>query len=186
MNNLLQPPGQEDERVAVVVVHGIADQQPGQTVRELARLLCHGSDGPPRYVQGELCNVLIPVTRLEPGRAPHDTLSSGAFGSPDPFDPDRDAHNDTRRMPGAPSGFFQTQQHAAEVQQQKPHDLGTDLNDYLLDRLEMPESDALYESTRIALRRRDDDCEVDFYEMYWADLSRLGSGGWRSLYSLYQ
>ena len=36
------------ERVAVVVVHGIADQRAGQTVRELARLLCHGGAGEPR------------------------------------------------------------------------------------------------------------------------------------------
>jgi hypothetical protein len=39
------------DRVAVVAVHGIADQRAGQTVRELARLLCHGGDGEPRYVQ---------------------------------------------------------------------------------------------------------------------------------------
>ena len=44
----------ETDRVAVVVVHGIADQRPGQTVRELVRLLCHGDEGAPRYVQGEM------------------------------------------------------------------------------------------------------------------------------------
>jgi hypothetical protein len=49
------------DRVAVVVVHGIADQRAGQTVRELARLLCHGGDGEPRYVQGEMHEVLVPV-----------------------------------------------------------------------------------------------------------------------------
>lgn len=35
------------ERVALVVVHGIADQLPGQTVREVARLLCRGAQGAP-------------------------------------------------------------------------------------------------------------------------------------------
>src|SRR5262245_66490027 len=55
--------------VAVVVVHGIADQRAGQTVRELARLLCHGGAGEPRYVQGEMHEVLVPVARLEPGIA---------------------------------------------------------------------------------------------------------------------
>jgi hypothetical protein len=49
------------DRVAVVVVHGIADQRAGQTVREIARLLCHGGAGEPRYVQGELRDVLVPV-----------------------------------------------------------------------------------------------------------------------------
>ena len=48
------------DRVAVVVVHGIADQRAGQTVRELARLLCHGGAGEPRYVQGEMHEVLVP------------------------------------------------------------------------------------------------------------------------------
>jgi len=57
------------DRVAVVVVHGIADQRAGQTVRELARLLCHGGAGEPRYVQGEMHEVLVPVARLEPGGA---------------------------------------------------------------------------------------------------------------------
>jgi hypothetical protein len=55
------------DRVAVVVVHGIADQRPGQTVREVARLLCHGADRAPRYVQGEIHDVLVPVEKLEPG-----------------------------------------------------------------------------------------------------------------------
>ena len=58
------------DRVAVVVVHGIADQRAGQTVRELARLLCHGGAGEPRYVQGEIHEVLVPVAKLEPGVPP--------------------------------------------------------------------------------------------------------------------
>ena len=55
------------DRVAVVVVHGIADQRPGQTVREVARLLCQGGDGAPPYEQGEMHDVLVPVEKLEPG-----------------------------------------------------------------------------------------------------------------------
>ena len=55
-------------RVAVIVVHGIADQRAGDTVREVARLLCHGGAGEPRYVHGEVHEVLVPVARLEPGR----------------------------------------------------------------------------------------------------------------------
>ena len=58
-----------NDRVAVVVVHGIADQRPGQTVREIVRLLCHGGDGAPRYVRGEMHDVLVPVEKLEAGGA---------------------------------------------------------------------------------------------------------------------
>src|SRR5262249_14741119 len=60
------------------------------------------------------------------------------------------------------------------------------LNDYLLGRLELPESEALYESTRVSLRRRANDRPVDLYEVYWADLSRLGEGGVRALSASYQ
>ena len=60
------------------------------------------------------------------------------------------------------------------------------LNDYLLGRLVLPEGDALYESTRVSLRRPADGRALDVYEMYWADLSRLGAGGLRALTSLYQ
>ena len=60
------------------------------------------------------------------------------------------------------------------------------LNDYLLGRLVLPEDEALYESTRVSLRRRKDQRAVDVYEMYWADLSRLGKGGLRALSALYQ
>jgi hypothetical protein len=165
------------DRVAIVAVHGISDQRAGQTVREMARLLCHGGDGEPAYVQGELHTVLVPVARLEPG---------GAASSPTPAAPPGAAPAETsRRRPGAPSGFYQVQA-AAPLTPAAASDLGLALNDYLLGRLELPEQEALYESTRISLRRRADDRPVDLFELYWADLSRLGEGGWRALSALYQ
>lgn len=148
-------------RVALVVVHGIADQRPGQTVREVAGLLCHGADGAPPYAQAEIQDLLIPVEKLAPRE-------------------EKDEPEAPRQRPGTPSGFYQAEKTEA------PRDLGLALNDYLLGRLELPEGDALYESTRIALRRRADDRPVDLYEMYWADLSRLGAGGLRALTALYQ
>ena len=155
------------DRVAVVAVHGIANQLPGQTVRELARLLCHGADRAPRYVHGEIDEVLVPVERLEPGHR-------------------QDVSQSARRQPGAPSGFYQAQLEERKRADPEPPDLGMELNDYLLGRMVLPEEDALYESTRISIRRRVNDRAVDIYEMYWADLSRLGAGGLRALWSLYQ
>jgi len=175
-----------NDRVAVIAVHGIADQQPGQTVRELARLLSHGGEGEPRYVQGELHEVLVPVEKLEPGAASAGATKSAAGKEP------------ARRKPGTPSGFYQTQKWASADQMKavgkaadgepgpEPEDLGLAMNDYLLGRLQLAQGDALYESTRISLRRNADDRPVDVYEMYWADLSRLGSGGLKALTSLYQ
>ena len=182
------------DRVAVVVVHGIADQHAGQSVREVARLLCHGGEGGPPYVQGEMHDVLVPVEKLEPGGGPAQDGSP-----PAPSVGEARKQEISRRRPGTPSGFFQVQQpasaeapsQAARSQDSKPQgpesqDLGIALNDYLLGRLALSESDALYESTRISLRRRADDRPVDVYELYWADLSRLGTGGLRALSALYQ
>ena len=165
----------------MVVVHGIADQRAGQTVRELARLLCQGGEGEPRYVQGEMHEVLVPVAKLEPGgvASPASTQSS-AGGAP--------KAETSRRRPGTPSGFYQAQRSAPvdAIPDSSAHDLGLALNDYLLGRLELPEREALYESTRVSLRRRANDRPVDIFELYWADLSRLGEGGVRALSALYQ
>jgi hypothetical protein len=168
------------DRIAVVVVHGIADQQAGQTVRELARLLCHGGDGEPRYVQGEMHDVLVPVAKLEPGGAAPATPSPSSVGA-------RPGEM-SRRRPGTPSGFYQAQKSApvAGAGTSRTQDLGLALIDYLLERLELPEREALYESTRVSLRRRANDRPVDLFELYWADLSRLGKGGFRALSALYQ
>jgi hypothetical protein len=83
------------DRVAVVVVHGIADQQAGQTVRELARLLCHGGAGEPRYVQGEMHEVLVPVAKLEPGGVASVAPPRASTGAPP-------ARETARRRPGIP------------------------------------------------------------------------------------
>ncbi len=180
------------DRVAIVVVHGIADQEPGQTVREVARLLCQGGTRESPYVQGEVHDVLMPVEKLEPGG----TLVR------DPAPPTRPQANggesrSSRWLPGSPSGFYQAQApvgpSAANVTSpasQPPEivsqDLGIALNDYLLGRLSLPEEDSLYESKRVSLRHRADDRTIDVFEMYWADLSRLGAGGLHVLTSLYQ
>ncbi len=169
------------DRVAVVVVHGIADQRAGQTVREIARLLCHGGQGEPRYVQGEMHDVLVPVAKLEPGGAASRPAAQAST------DGGRKAET-SRRRPGTPSGFYQAQKSVPVVAaaEASTSDLGLALNDYLLGRLALSEREALYESTRVSLRRRADGRPVDIFELYWADLSRLGEGGLRALSALYQ
>ncbi|MEW5879057.1 MAG: hypothetical protein AB1761_01280 [Pseudomonadota bacterium] len=154
------------ERVAIITVHGVADQRPGQTVRELARLLCHGGDGPPRYVEGELHEVIVPVSPLAPAR---ESEPAGARG------------DEQKPTPGRPSDFFLAQRAAGPG-----FDLGLALTDHLLRRYRPAERDALYESTRITLKRRADGTPVDLYELYWADFSRLQPGGIRALSASYQ
>ncbi|GAB4473802.1 MAG: hypothetical protein OHK0044_18220 [Burkholderiaceae bacterium] len=154
------------ERVAIITVHGVADQQPGQTVRELARPLCHGGDGASRYVEGELNEVIVPVSPLPPA-------NEGETACAPP--------HESRRGPGRPSDFYLA--HRARVARA---DLGVALTDHLLWRYRPAERDALYESTRISLKRRADGTPVDLYELYWADYSRLQPGGIRALSAAYQ
>jgi hypothetical protein len=173
--------------VAIVVVHGIADQKPGQTVRELAHLLSHGGSGPPRYRQGELTEVLVPVSKLEPHvtAAPADNTVAN-----------KPSTAGNRQQPGAPGGFYKAQQQqskvsdaansAANAAPTATEDLGTEWNDYLLDQLQLKDADALYESTKVTLQRQADGTTVDLYEMYWADLSRLSGSGFQMLSALYQ
>ena len=93
------------DRVALVVVHGIADQRPRQTLREVARLLCRGGQGAPAYEHGEMVDVLVPVEKLEPGGGPLKELPSTP-----PVEEVLKKTQAARRQPGAPSGFYQAQQ----------------------------------------------------------------------------
>src|SRR5262249_47627776 len=124
--------------VAVVVVHGIADQRAGQTVRELARLLCHGGAGEPRYAQGEMHEVLVPVARLEPGIASPTETHAPAGG--------RKAET-SRRRPGTPSGFYQAQRPTpAQPADPAAPDLGLALNDCVHGARQMRVSGESYET----------------------------------------
>ncbi len=163
---------EQSEHVAIITVHGVADQQPGQTVGELARLLCHGGSEQARYVAGEKHSVIRPVRRLPPDRE----LSS-------PNDSAEERENALRVRPGRASDFFLAHRRAEHA---AAEDLGVALTDHLLSRYRPAEQDALYESTRISLLRQKDAMRVDLYELYWADYSRLRPGGIRALSASYQ
>src|SRR6185312_12153838 len=103
-------------------------------------------------------------------------------------------------------GFYQAHQAAVEQiaasprmageresrpETHEPKDLGMALNDYLLGRLVLPEDEALYESTRVSLRRRTD--QRALYELFFhlstlaadvvdqVSLARQGGAGWQLL-----
>ena len=166
---------EQTERVAIITVHGVADQRPGQTVDELARLLCHGDSDAARYVEGEKHEIIIPVRPLSP--------LAGTSGSDVPAETD----GALQFQPGRPSNFFLARRDAAlGVAKSSDADLGVALTDHLLSSYRPAERDALYESTRIALRRQADAMPVDLYELYWADYSRLRPGGVRAVSAMYQ
>jgi hypothetical protein len=172
-------------RVAVITVHGVADQRPGQTVRELARLLCHGGAGLPRYVEGELHDVIVPV-----GRLPSLAGAGSQRGAAAPDKTAATADLSARVTPGRPSDFYLAQRQPSPDAAPLRDDLGLALSDHLLARYQPAERDALYESTRIGLQRKGGAhsaaTPVDLYELYWADYSRLQPGGIRALSASYQ
>lgn len=171
--------GTPRERVAIVAVHGVADQRAGQTVRELARLLCRGGDGShgePMYVQGRTQGVLVPVAPLRPRASAADPAPSGV------------AQRRTQLpRPGSASRFHEARLHTLRTAPAAAEpDLGLAYTDYLLRRYTPAEHETLYESTLVSLTRRADGTPVDLVELYWADCSRLRPGGVRALSALYQ
>src|SRR4051794_13003669 len=133
-------------RAAVIAVHGVADQQPGQTVRELARLLCRA---PPGYRDGEAHDVIVSVRPLASVRE----SDAGQTGDGDAALPD--ASMFAGGAPGRPSNFFVAERSATQPGAAQPiDDLGVRLTDHLLARYQPAERDSLYESTRISLRPR--------------------------------
>ncbi len=127
---------EQAERVAIITVHGVADQQPGQTVGELARLLCHGGSDAARYVEGEKHEIILPVRKLgsveESATAANDMKSEAS--------PERV----TRVRPGRPSNFYLAHRRAVrERGAPAEEDLGVTLIDYLLSSYQPDERDAL-------------------------------------------
>jgi hypothetical protein len=150
--------GRRRPRVAVIAVHGVADQRPHDSAHQVAgllgRLKPEGSDQRFCYSPFVRRDVTIPVARLAPQAGHHvGTLSESAESrDPEPLD--------LRFMDGLLEG------HRVEG------------------------DDAAYRTVRLDGRRRpaggDGAADVHVYEMYWADLSRLGHGVFRIFGELYQ
>jgi hypothetical protein len=141
----------ERRRIAVIAVHGVADQPPGASADAVAKLLLNvrgpaGSPDVPRYPSFRETTVRIPA------RPP--TLSAGY---PAPGQAAESDHYYMRKL----------------------------LRDYRPDR-----SDGVYTTSRLEGRRLaqdgKDEADVHIYEMYWADLSRLGTGLLGMLGATYQ
>jgi hypothetical protein len=152
-----------DKKVAVVVVHGVADQQPSDSARQIANLL---TDLCPlgTYSTFQEEKIRIPV---EPVKAGGETA-----GHRSPFE-ERNAdailrHRGTPPDATPEQGFMRDQ-----------------LRDYA-------DGPKIFETVRLdGTRNRSDErnepaCNVHIYEAYWADLSRLGQSIFVFFEELYQ
>jgi hypothetical protein len=141
------------ERVAVIAVHGVADQAPNVSARQMANLLGRlEADAAPPYRAFQEETIRLPVGRLTAGDSAHSCPTYLRI-SAESSQPDID---------------FTYSQLAGFVP-------------------EGPE--ATYQTVRISCSRSVPDgtpLPVDVYEMYWADLSRVGTTALRIFGELYQ
>jgi hypothetical protein len=188
-------------RVAVIAVHGVADQQPGETARAVVDLLVSSAPDGTCYTSASSEELTLRVAPLPPQDAaqPHAAHADAAT----PKGEDRplmkslaqSARSDFLRQGWAASpplaGAAQADARAAAgpadiAAPPTQQDRGIALTNYLLAKhVRNGASPENYDTTRITLQRHGvgpDDLEgseddtatrVDVYEMYWADLSRL-------------
>jgi len=148
-----------EKKVAVVVVHGVADQQPSESARQIANLL---TDLCPigTYSTFQEEKIRIP---LEPVEVP--------------------AAEPIRRSP-----FEERNLDAILRHRGKPPDVDPD-HGFMRDQLRGYQSEdqpRIFETVRLDGVRNDTQCNVHVYEAYWADLSRLSKGILAFFGELYQ
>ena len=183
-------------RVAVIAVHGVADQQPGDTARAVVDLLVSSAPEGTCYTSAasEDLSLRVPPLQPQPGSVPDAERDSQAT----PSSEDRPVGKSFRQSlrsdfhrqawaedtaPAAPDTA------AAQAELGVPavdKDRGIALSNYLLAKhLRNGATPETYDTACISLQRHavgpdqlragvdSRTADVDVYEMYWADLSRL-------------
>ncbi len=164
-------------RVAVIAIHGVADQKLGDTAQALADLLIAQAPNGHSYQPGIRVDQTLQVPPLEP-----------IIGTPKPSP---GIKKDFRQSAG--SDFLRVDKNAMQPKgtlsaRSTAFSVGAEFSDYLL--LKAKQNDApteTYTAPQIALSRRVDGSaeRVDIHEMYWADLSRLSGSAPRILTELF-
>lgn len=178
-------PGNE---VALVAVHGVADQGPGETARAIVDLLVSSAPEGVRYQATASTRLTLPVAPLEPRPA----ATGRASASPSSIDRGlwkslrqsllSDIHRPAQACDTEAVTLRSMAKGAMNVQPlPKNRDTGVAVSDYLLrkhvDNGAEPEA---YDTGQTALEWKenledgtDRVSRVDVFELYWADLSRL-------------
>jgi hypothetical protein len=160
-------------RVAVLVVHGVGDQAPYASSRHIARLL---QSDPTDYSTFREIDLHIPVQSIACHAAPSTPTTPRLRGPIYELFKGRLQHAVKRRasVAGKPA---------------TPGETGID-QAFLLGQLEKStpaKPGDMYETVRLeGCRGSQQQRDVHIYEMYWSDLSRLGSGSLRVLGELFQ
>ncbi len=174
-------PAERPRSVAVVAVHGVADQKPNETARAIADLLARVDGEGGSYRTFEETDIRLPVHEVK--------ITSLATHAPDPS-----AASDSRVVPQARPSLFALRQSlpiereaegahvAAEGVERLAHTfMARQLAAYRPDT-----KDAVFETLRLDSVRNSRPRRVHVFEAYWADLSRLESGILSAVLELYQ
>ncbi|MEA2328386.1 MAG: hypothetical protein QOE68_3345, partial [Thermoanaerobaculia bacterium] len=160
-----------DKKVAVVVVHGVADQQPSESARQIADLL---TDLCPlgKYTTFEEAKIRIPV---EPVIKLKKDADGNAIIEPKVHKPPFEERNDDALL-----------RHRGETPLVDDPEHG-----FMFDQLRGYDPDAedqprVFETVRLDGVRNATNCDVHVYEAYWADLSRRTKGILSFFGELYQ
>jgi len=180
--------GASPSRIAVIAIHGVADQKAGDTARAIAGLLVNAGAPTAHYSEGVCDSFILQVPPMGSIQGHAMGTGTGIGGPPAPALPVPPATPTTRPMVKSLRQSARSDFHrdgwvapaaggpaapAAPVA-----DAGLAFSDYLLFKAERNGAiDEAHEVTRIRALRTDAALkapqQVDVYEMFWADLSRL-------------
>ena len=152
-------------RVAVIAVHGVADQKLGDTGQALAELMIAQTPNGSVYEPGMRQDEILHVDLLQPVRSAHPS----ADGPVKQFR--QSTGSDFLREGGTASG-----KRRSLASPRAPLSKGADFTDYTLAKAKLHGAPIdTYSAPRISMTRKTSATvdEVDIHEMYWADLSRL-------------
>src|SRR5438270_4075068 len=160
------------KRIAVIAVHGVADQRPTETAHAIAGLLANLDNAAgPLYAPFRERRVDVPVRRLD---VPRRREASGAFYNRAPQLRER------RCLTIDVGGDHPTKEFDAGLEF-----MASQLADYAVHG-----PDETYRAIVLEGSRLSDDGDaaiaVDVYEMYWADLSRLTTNVFRVFGEVFQ
>ncbi|PBI84394.1 hypothetical protein BKP43_53940 [Variovorax boronicumulans] len=190
------------ERVAVIAIHGVADQKAGDTARAIASLMLNHPGPGATYRQADCDSHLLPVpplTSMVQQRTGHQdknekAATEGAAAQKAYVPPVRKAMRQSKTSDFSADDWISTAEadDAGVVRAAKgrgpltPRELKKSnpdiaFSDYLLFKSQRAEPDhEAYEATRVRMTRDATDAHgqpvqqrIDVHEMYWADLSRL-------------
>ncbi len=168
-------------RVAVIVVHGVADQVAGETARSVAELLVASPPATTAYEARATDSFVLAVDPLPPAVAATRDSPPTPSGESRPLFKAvvQSARSDFHRAGWeAPPTLAAARRRSSDsaLQTDRADDRGLAATNYLLGKyIENGAATEAFDSTCIELERTagGERERVDVYEMYWADLSRL-------------